>query len=127
MNLPSKMACLKKVHDDVGLEWVTDVPVPEIGPSDCLIQVTHAGICGTDRHIFEWDAWASARVPLGVTVGHEFVGRIVATGSACKHRHVGQRVSGEGHIGCGRCPACRQGDAHICEHVDIIGIDRDGF
>jgi threonine 3-dehydrogenase len=124
--IPEKMRCLKKLAAAPGLDLVEEVAVPKIGPTDCLIKVTHAGICGTDRHIYEWDAWASSRVPVGVTTGHEFVGRIVAVGAACKHRKVGDRVSGEGHIGCGRCPACRQGEGHICEHVDIIGIDRDG-
>ena len=124
--IPATMVCLKKQRGEPGLDLVEETPVPAIGPSDCLIRVTHAGICGTDRHIYEWDAWASGRVPLGVTTGHEFVGRVVAVGAACSHRKVGDRVSGEGHIGCGRCPACRQGEGHICEHVDIIGIDRDG-
>lgn len=124
--IPETMNCLKKLEAAPGLTLVENVPVPKIGPTDVLVRVTHAGVCGTDRHIYEWDAWASSRVPLGVTTGHEFVGEIVATGSACQHRKVGQRVSGEGHIGCGQCPACRQGEGHICEHVDIIGIDRDG-
>jgi len=120
------MSCIKKLKNEPGLDWVDKVPVPQIGPTDCLIEVTHAGICGTDRHIYEWDAWASSRVPVGVTCGHEFVGRIVAVGDACKHRKVGERVSAEGHIGCGECPACRQGDMHICYSVDILGIDCDG-
>jgi threonine 3-dehydrogenase len=120
------MSVIKKLKAEPGLDWVDSVPVPEIGPTDCLIQVTHAGICGTDRHIYEWDAWAASRVPPGVTCGHEFVGRIVAVGDACKHRVVGERVSAEGHIGCGQCPACRQGDMHICYSVDILGIDCDG-
>jgi threonine 3-dehydrogenase len=125
-SIPAKMSCIKKLRAAPGLDWVESVPVPAIGPTDCLIQVTHAGICGTDRHIFEWDAWAASRVPPGVTCGHEFVGRIVAVGSACRHRKVGDRVSAEGHISCGACPACRQGDAHICHFVDILGIDVDG-
>jgi threonine 3-dehydrogenase len=120
------MSCIKKLKNEPGLDWVDDVPVPKIGPTDCLVEVTHAGICGTDRHIYEWDAWASSRVPVGVTCGHEFVGRVIAVGDACKHRKVGDRVSAEGHIGCGECPACRQGDMHICYSVDILGIDVDG-
>jgi threonine 3-dehydrogenase len=126
MGTAKTMSVIKKLKAEPGLDWVEGVPVPEIGPTDCLIQVTHAGICGTDRHIYEWDPWAASRVPPGVTCGHEFVGRIVAVGDACNHRKVGERVSAEGHIGCGQCPACRQGDMHICYSVDILGIDCDG-
>lgn len=124
--IPATMHCLKKTGDAPGLAFVEGARVPEIGPTDCLICVSHAGICGTDRHIYEWDAWARSRVPVGVITGHEFVGRVVAVGSACDRVHVGERVSGEGHVGCGACPACRQGEGHICERVDILGIDRDG-
>jgi threonine 3-dehydrogenase len=124
--LPATMHGLKKMQSAPGFELVEGIPVPEIGPTDCLVQVTHAGICGTDRHIYEWDAWAESRVKPPVIVGHEFVGRIAAIGSACGRCRVGDRVSGEGHIGCGACPACRQGEGHICEKVDILGIDRDG-
>src|SRR5262249_90705 len=88
--------------------------------------VTHAGICGTDRHIYEWDPWSASRIPLGITTGHEFVGRVVETGSAVIRTKPGQRVSGEGHIGCGVCEPCRTGNAHICEKVNIIGTGRDG-
>jgi threonine 3-dehydrogenase len=124
--IPATMKGIKKMRAAEGLDVVSGITVPSIGPTDVLIQVTHAGICGTDRHIYEWDPWAASRVPVGVTCGHEFVGRIVRTGSACQHRKVGDRVSAEGHIGCGICPACRQGQAHICEKVDILGIDKDG-
>jgi len=102
------------------------VPIPEIGPREVLIAVTHAGICGTDRHIYEWDKWSSSRVKVGITIGHEFVGRVVAKGAAVDRVDLGMRVSAEGHIGCGRCEPCRTGDGHICEKVDILGIDRNG-
>ena len=121
-----KMAALKKLRPEPGLWFVPDAPIPEMGPRDVLIAVTHAGICGTDRHIYEWDAWSQSRIPVGITTGHEFVGRVVATGDAVQRIKIGQRVSGEGHIGCGVCQPCRTGRAHICEKVDIIGIDRDG-
>jgi threonine 3-dehydrogenase len=91
-----------------------------------LVAVTHTGICGTDRHIYEWDAWSRSRVKLGITTGHEFVGRVHAVGSAVTRTTVGQRVSAEGHIGCGMCQPCRTGNGHICEKVDILGIDTDG-
>jgi threonine 3-dehydrogenase len=120
------MAALKKLRSEPGLWHVTDAATPPVGPRDVLIAITHAGICGTDRHIYEWDAWSQSRIPVGITTGHEFVGRVVSIGDAVQRIQVGQRVSGEGHIGCGVCQPCRTGRAHICEKVDIIGIDRDG-
>ncbi len=124
---PSKMMCaLKKLRAEPGLNFVPEVPVPGIGARDVLIQVTHAGICGTDRHIYEWDAWSQSRIPVGITTGHEFVGKIVAVGAGVQRCKVGQRVSAEGHVGCGVCEQCRTGQAHICQNVHIIGIDRDG-
>jgi threonine 3-dehydrogenase len=123
--LPRSMTAIKKHHAGPGL-MLAETFIPEVGPRDVLIAVTHAGICGTDRHIFEWDAWSASRIPVGITTGHEFVGRVVEIGSAVTRTRVGERVSGEGHIGCGTCEPCRTGNAHICEKVDIIGIDRDG-
>src|SRR5256885_14887487 len=120
------MVGLKKTAPAPGLTFVPNIPVPTVGPRDVLIAVTHAGICGTDRHIYEWDPWSASRIPLGITTGHEFVGKVVAVGDAVIRTKVGQRVGGEGHIGCGFCEPCRTGNAHICEKVDIIGIDRDG-
>lgn len=120
------MFALKKEFDAPGLTFRDDVAIPAIGPRDVLVAVTHAGVCGTDRHIYEWDAWSRSRVPLGTTTGHEFVGRVVAVGAAVRRANAGDRVSAEGHIGCGRCEFCRTGEGHICDEVSIIGIDRDG-
>ncbi len=120
------MVALKKTKPEAGLTFMPEVAVPAIGPRDVLVAVTHAGICGTDRHIYEWDAWSASRVPIGITVGHEFVGRVVAVGNAVMRTQVGERVSVEGHIGCGLCEPCRTGNGHICEKVDILGVDRDG-
>lgn len=124
--IAKSMKAVKKTSAGSGLTWVAETPTPAIGPRDVLVAVTHAGVCGTDRHIYEWDAWSASRVPLGTTVGHEFVGRVVAVGAAVERTQVGARISGEGHIGCGVCEPCRTGNGHICERVDIIGIDRDG-
>jgi threonine 3-dehydrogenase len=124
--IPDTMTAIRKLDDAPGLRWCPDSPVPRPGPRDVLIAVTHAGICGTDRHIYEWDAWSRARVRRGIITGHEFVGRIVEVGEAVVRFHTGERVSAEGHIGCGVCPPCRTGNGHICEKVDILGIDRDG-
>jgi threonine 3-dehydrogenase len=124
--LPSTMVAIRKLKSEPGLWLVRDAPVPAIGPRQVLVAVTHAGICGTDRHIYEWDAWSRSRVKVGITTGHEFVGRVAAVGSAVTRATVGQRVSAEGHIGCGMCQPCRTGNGHICEKVDILGIDTDG-
>jgi len=120
------MLAIKKTRPAAGLTLIADAPAPELGPRDVLIAVTHTGICGTDRHIYEWDTWSAHRVPVGITIGHEFVGRVAAVGSDVVRVQPGQRVSGEGHIGDGVCEPCRTGNAHICERVQIIGVDRDG-
>src|SRR5271166_131477 len=101
--LPRTMVGLKKTAPAPGLTWSLSTTTPPIGPHDVLIGVTHAGICGTDRHIYEWDAWSASRIPVGITIGHEFVGKVVAVGPAVDHVQIGERVSGEGHIGCGMC------------------------
>ena len=125
-DIPSQMLAIRKLKNEPGLWWQTDTPVPRIGPREVLVAVTHAGICGTDRHIYEWDAWSRGRVQVGITTGHEFVGRVAAVGDAVTRTQVGQRVSAEGHIGCGVCQPCRTGNGHICEKVDILGIDCNG-
>jgi threonine 3-dehydrogenase len=108
---------------------VRDVPVPEYGSNDVLIRVHHAGVCGTDLHIWEWDSWASARLRPPVTIGHEFAGEIVELGreaAAAGLLAVGDRVTAEGHIVCGHCLQCRLGAGHLCRRTQIIGVDRDG-
>jgi threonine 3-dehydrogenase len=124
--LDRTMLAIRKLKPSPGLQWTTDTSVPVVGPRDVLVAVTHAGICGTDRHIFEWDAWSQGRVKVGITTGHEFVGQVVAVGDAVQRTRVGQRVSAEGHVGCGACEPCRTGNMHICDRVDILGIDRNG-
>ncbi len=120
------MQSIRKLRSEPGLWLCDDTEVPQFGPNDVLIEITHAGICGTDRHIYEWDKWSQSRIRVGITTGHEFVGRISDAGEECAKFRVGDRVSGEGHIFCGNCRPCRTGNAHICEEVQIIGIDRDG-
>lgn len=123
--LPTTMRSLIKHHAGPELQLV-DRPVPEPGPRDVLIRVTHAGICGTDRHIWEWDAWAASRIPVGIVTGHEFVGDIVKVGSAVTRYQPGQRVSAEGHISPGTGYNARTGNAHIADGMKILGVDRDG-
>lgn len=125
-HFPPTMPAIRKLQNAPGLWWQEDTPLPRVGSRDVLVAVTHAGICGTDRHIYEWDAWSRSRVKIGITTGHEFVGRVVDVGPAVTRATVGQRVSAEGHVGCGVCQPCRTGNGHICEKVDILGIDTNG-
>ncbi len=120
-----KMRALRKTKPQPGFVQ-QELPVPQIGPSDVLIRVQKVGICGTDAHIYDWDKWAQHRVHPPLTVGHEFMGKVAAIGSAVQMVGVGDRVSAEGHIADGTCLLCRTGEAHICERVEIIGVDRDG-
>src|SRR2546428_4559187 len=120
-----KMRALVKRKREVGL-WIEDVPIPEMGINDCLIEVLRTGICGTDVHIYNWDAWAQKTIPVPMVVGHEFVGRIVATGSNVHDFREGDVVSGEGHVVCGHCRNCLAGRRHLCADTKGIGVNRPG-
>jgi threonine 3-dehydrogenase len=120
-----KMKALVKSKPEVGL-WLEDVPLPEIGINDVLIEVLRTGICGTDVHIYNWDAWAQKNIPLPLVVGHEFVGRIVDCGNNVKDFSVGDIVSGEGHVVCGRCRNCMAGRRHLCMETSGVGVNRPG-
>lgn len=119
------MKALVKSKPEPGL-WLEEVPRPEVGPSDVLVKVSHAAICGTDLHIHRWDDWAQSAVQPGTVIGHEFVGTVVEVGDQVDDLEVGSRVAGEGHITCGRCRNCRAGDGHLCRNTIGVGIDRDG-
>jgi threonine 3-dehydrogenase len=123
--MPSTMRALIKPGSQPGF-MLSEVPVPTIGPSDVLIRVEKAGLCGTDHHIYEWNAWARQRIKPPIVVGHEFMGTVVAVGADVRSVQAGERVSAEGHIADLTCLLCRTGQAHICEAVKIIGVDRDG-
>ncbi len=103
-----------------------DVPEPQMRDDEVLIQVRRAGVCGTDVHIYEWDAWAQGRVRPPIVVGHEFAGDVVRVGRLVTDVREGDRVTAEGHIVDGRCLLCRTGNSHVCPHTKIIGVDRDG-
>ena len=103
-----------------------EVPVPAPGDDEVLVLVEAASVCGTDLHIFRWDAWAQQRVVPPLTLGHEFAGTVVETGRNVRHVAVGDYVSAESHVTCGACMHCRTGRAHMCEHTKILGVDRDG-
>ena len=103
-----------------------DVPEPKIRENEVLIRVRRAGVCGTDVHIYEWDAWARGRCSPPFIVGHEFAGDVVQVGALVTDVREGDRVTAEGHIVDGRCLLCRTGNAHVCPYTKIIGVDRDG-
>jgi threonine 3-dehydrogenase len=119
------MKALVKNKREPGL-WLEDVPEPTIGINDLLIRVLRTGICGTDLHIHSWDAWAQRTVPTPLIIGHEFVGEIVEIGGNVNDFRLGDIVSGEGHLVCGRCRNCMAGRRHLCAHTQGIGVNRDG-
>lgn len=119
------MRALVKSRPEPGL-WLEDVPEPEIGINDVLIRVRKTGICGTDLHIYSWDAWAERTVPTPLVVGHEFVGEVVEIGSNVSDFRPGELVSGEGHVVCGRCRNCMAGRRHLCAHSIGLGVQRPG-
>jgi len=119
------MQALVKREAAAGL-WLESVPVPETGINDVLIRVLRTAICGTDLHIYNWDAWAAKTIPVPMVIGHEFVGEIVAIGSHVNDFELGEIVSGEGHVVCGRCRNCMAGRRHLCAHTSGIGVNRQG-
>ena len=106
--------------------WLKDIPEPKVGPNDVLIEIAKTAICGTDMHIYKWDAWAQKTIPVPMAVGHEYCGRIVDLGSEVKGLKSGDRVSGEGHITCGYCRNCRAGRRHLCRNTIGVGVNRPG-
>jgi threonine 3-dehydrogenase len=106
--------------------WLEEVPIPELSIDDVLIRVERTGICGTDLHIYEWDAWAQKTIPVPMIVGHEFVGVIESVGSNVRDFGPGDVVSGEGHVVCGHCRNCLAGRRHLCRETQGIGVDRPG-
>jgi threonine 3-dehydrogenase len=119
------MKALVKKSPGQGLS-LAEVPVPEFGINDILVKVRKTGICGTDLHIYNWNEWAQQTIKPPTTIGHEFVGTIEAVGDNVHDFHVGDLISGEGHIVCGRCRHCLAGRRHLCPDTTGLGIDRDG-
>ena len=119
------MKAITKKEAKRGL-WLEDVPEPEVGVNDVLIRIQKTSICGTDVHIYNWDEWARATIPVPMAVGHEFVGRIQAVGSNVADFFPGDLVSGEGHVVCGRCRNCFAGRRHLCANTQGVGVNRPG-
>lgn len=119
------MKALAKLKPEPGI-WLTEAPIPEIGPNDVLIKIKKSAICGTDVHIYNWDEWSASTVPIPLITGHEYVGEIVELGSEVSGFQVGDIVSGEGHITCGHCRNCRAGRRHLCPNTLGVGVQRQG-
>jgi len=119
------MQALVKKKREPGL-WLDEVPVPSVGINDVLIKIHKASICGTDVHIWNWDAWSRKTIPVPMTVGHEFVGTVAAVGNNVTDLEIGDVVSGEGHIVCGRCRNCLAGRRHLCHRTSGVGVNRPG-
>ncbi len=119
------MKALVKKYRRPGL-WLDEVPIPAIGKNDVLVKVIKTSICGTDVHIYDWDQWAEATIPVPMVIGHEFVGRIAAMGENVSGFEVGDLVSAEGHLVCGRCRNCLAGRRHLCNKTLGVGVNRPG-
>ena len=119
------MQAVRKLSPAKGLT-VCEIPRPAPGPDDVLVYVEAASICGTDLHIFNWDAWSQRRIKPPLTLGHEFCGTIVEVGDKVRQARVGDYVSAESHVTCGMCYQCRTGQAHMCPNTEILGVDREG-
>ncbi|MFG1175465.1 L-threonine 3-dehydrogenase [Erwiniaceae bacterium CAU 1747] len=120
------MKALAKLHARPGIWMINDAPIPEPGHNDVLIKIRKTAICGTDVHIYNWDAWSQKTIPVPMITGHEYVGEVVAVGQEVVGFHPGDRVSGEGHITCGHCRNCRGGRTHLCRNAIGVGVNRQG-
>jgi threonine 3-dehydrogenase len=121
----STMRAIVKARPEAGVR-MEDVPVPEPGINDVLVQIHKTAICGTDVHIFNWDAWAQRTIRTPLVIGHEFAGKVVSVGSNVHSFKPGDVVSGEGHIVCGLCRNCLAGRRHLCAHAAGVGVNRPG-
>jgi len=123
--MPATMKALRKMQPERGAQ-LERVPIPTIDPDEVLVRVRAASICGTDLHIYDWDPWSASRIKPPLTFGHEFCGVVEKAGEKVSQVSVGDFVSAEMHVNCGRCHQCRVGQPHICQELKIIGIDMDG-
>ncbi len=121
----AKMRALVKSKKEVGI-WMGEADVPDVGPNDVRIRIHKTAICGTDVHIYNWDAWAQKTIPVPMHVGHEYVGVVTDVGSHVRGFKEGDRVSGEGHLTCGHCRNCRAGKRHLCRNTIGVGVNRPG-
>ncbi len=119
------MKALVKKYAKVGL-WLEDVEEPKTGDNDVKIKIRKTAICGTDLHIYNWNEWAQKTIKTPMTIGHEYVGEVVEVGRNVTNWKLGDIVSGEGHIVCGKCRNCLSGHGHLCKETVGVGVNRDG-
>ena len=119
------MKALVKKFPQKGL-WFEDVPEPKVGANDVKIKIHKTAICGTDLHIYNWDEWSQKTIKTPRVIGHEYVGEIVELGENVSNWSIGELVSGEGHIVCGKCRNCLSGNGHLCKETVGVGVNRDG-
>ncbi len=119
------MWALVKEKPEEGI-WMKQVPIPEVGPNDVKIRIKKTAICGTDVHIYQWNDWAKHTIPMGLTIGHEYVGEVCEVGSGVVEFKPGDLVSGEGHITCGKCRNCLEGHKENCKDAKGVGVNRNG-
>ena len=119
------MKALVKAKAEEGI-WLQDMPEPECGNNDVIVKIHKTAICGTDIHIYNWDEWAQKTIPVPMITGHEYAGEIVEVGQNVTDLSVGDIVSGEGHITCGRCRNCLAGRIHLCPNTIGVGVNRTG-
>ncbi|MBN2287173.1 MAG: L-threonine 3-dehydrogenase [Tissierellales bacterium] len=124
--MESKMDALVKKYSEPGL-WLERVPIPEPQYGEVLIKILKTAICGTDVHIYNWDEWSQATIPVPLITGHEFVGEIISLGKGVIELSVGDIVTGEGHIVCGKCRNCLAGRRHLCKDTKGVGVNRTGI
>lgn len=122
----AKMDALVKKYKEPGL-WLEQVDVPTPKEGEVLVKIHKTAICGTDVHIYEWNKWAQDTIPVPMTIGHEFVGEIVELGEDVHDLKIGDLVSGEGHIVCGKCRNCLAGRRHLCKDTKGVGVNRSGI
>ena len=125
MSSENTMWALVKEKAEPGL-WLRKVEIPKVGKNEVKIKILKTSICGTDVHIYNWNQWAQDTIPIGLTAGHEYVGEIVEIGENVEGFHIGEKVSGEGHIVCGKCRNCLAGQPHLCRNTQGVGVNRNG-
>ncbi|MEZ6136232.1 MAG: galactitol-1-phosphate 5-dehydrogenase [Pirellulaceae bacterium] len=103
---------------------LVDMPVPECGPNDLLVEVKACGICGSDIH--GWDGSSGRRQP-PLVMGHEAAGVVAKVGADVSNFAVGDRVTFDSTVSCGHCGSCRRGSINLCENRQVLGVSCDEF
>ncbi len=124
--MTGKMLAAMKTERAAGAQLV-EVDIPSIKTDEVLIKVKAASICGTDKHIYEWDNWAQSRIKPPIIFGHECCGEVIEIGAGVKDIKVGDYISAETHIPCQRCYLCRTGNMNLCQNLVILGVDTNGI